>query len=524
MQALHTVPLLPLLLSVSSVGLASSAFADTYHLNAPPPSPSTYAQEFNDQRFEPIIQQDTVPRPSSRDGRDRTIFADGREYDLDLSGRNGASASSSRRRTSLYDVERRLTGEEPQLNRNVSPVHGSSGQPGGDGGTLTVYYTNLTHLRNIYVDASGGRGGAGSSGTDGFSCPPPETDLPEIDINQDLRVIPSEGLPQPPTLPPEAAPPIEPKRLRGDFQGQQTNGNSGSSQFVGNELQALDKAPNAFLEDTIARSVPAGCRRIPARSGSRGRDGRVGQLRIVNREEELPPEKPETNVAVSDLTEQTYDLSKHIWHERSGATELLAPESIIADEYLEFVERREATVQVSWTADQPLNRFETSEATLSLEDDGRVQVDLGDQLWSLSETHQSDDLTKVLITALVPEAEVLELAKGSWQRSQDSLNLAVIDLAGHSEVLTTQFYVRYRAASSDALNNIRPRWETQYEGDVPAELVTRDYNRFSLNLGALPIESQYLQPGTPIAVEIEVTRSLGERSATQTLSWEGEIR
>ncbi|MCX5963330.1 MAG: hypothetical protein NT070_09340 [Cyanobacteria bacterium] len=43
---------------------------------------------------------------------------------------------------------------------------------------------------------------------------------------------------------------------------------------------------------------------------------------------------------------------------------------------------------------------------------------------------------------------------------------------------------------------------TQYEGVVPANLVSRDYNRFVLNLGALPVDADVFKTGAELEIEI----------------------
>ena len=67
-------------------------------------------------------------------------------------------------------------------------------------------------------------------------------------------------------------------------------------------------------------------------------------------------------------------------------------------------------------------------------------------------------------------------------------------------------------------------YKTEYEGDIPNELVTRDYNRFTLALGKLKIPDEALRPGVNVDIEVVATRSLGIRSAKQTINWQGAIR
>lgn len=67
-------------------------------------------------------------------------------------------------------------------------------------------------------------------------------------------------------------------------------------------------------------------------------------------------------------------------------------------------------------------------------------------------------------------------------------------------------------------------YKTEYEGDIQGELVTRDYNRFTLALGKLKIPDSALRPRVNVDIEVIATRSLGIRSAKQTISWQGTIR
>lgn len=469
MHTFYKLSLLPLLLASNAL-IVSPALADSHRLKHPQP----VAQTFNDIRL--VLPTITVTDGSrlQLSGSHKTIFANGSEFNLDLSGQDGRDASHA-------------------------DVSGAAGEPGGDGGTLTVYYTDLAHLKNIYVDASGGRGGTGASGRTTYHCPPPPTELPTpelepgVDSEIDIEDIPL----------PELLPPLD-----------QTH----QSSF-----------PNDFDDDfdnDFPHSQPPhdGCTPTTSAPGPTGEDGRPGQLRIINREELLPPETPQVSATVAQLMEQPVDLSKHLWRERQGAAGLLASGSIIADDYQEYVEQIELTAQLQWEASQPLSDFEASPATLYLQEDGRVMVNLGEEMWSLSENRQRNGLTEVAITALVPEAEVLDLVEGGFQLSGDALNLVVLDLAGHSGALDTTFHIHYRSTNRHRLGAPRGNWQTHYRGEVPAAAVTQDYNRFSLDLSQLPVEPQYLRPGVPVQIELTVTRSLGQRSATKILNWQENIR
>ena len=65
---------------------------------------------------------------------------------------------------------------------------------------------------------------------------------------------------------------------------------------------------------------------------------------------------------------------------------------------------------------------------------------------------------------------------------------------------------------------------TRYDGTLPANLISRDGNRFVLALGQLPISACDLVPGVRIEVELTATRSFAGRSAKQKLEKRDEIR
>ena len=63
-----------------------------------------------------------------------------------------------------------------------------------------------------------------------------------------------------------------------------------------------------------------------------------------------------------------------------------------------------------------------------------------------------------------------------------NLNLKIVNLLAKSDAINTQFRVKLRA--QDNFYGFSG-YKTEYEKDIPNELVTRDYNRFTLTLGKL---------------------------------------
>ncbi|MEH2463305.1 MAG: hypothetical protein V7K23_05895 [Nostoc sp.] len=86
-------------------------------------------------------------------------------------------------------------------------------------------------------------------------------------------------------------------------------------------------------------------------------------------------------------------------------------------------------------------------------------------------------------------------------------------MAAKSNAINTQFRVKFR--TQDNLYGFSG-YKTEYERDIPNELVTRDYNRFTLALNKLKIHDEALRLCVNFDIEVVATRSLGIRSVKQT--------
>ncbi|NJN20791.1 MAG: collagen-like protein [Leptolyngbya sp. RL_3_1] len=337
------------------------------------------------------------------------------------------------------------------------------GGDGGNGGALTVYYRNPADLRQIYVDARGGRGGLGGRGGEGAAgcrC-----------------------------------------RYR-DWDVQTCSGGT------------------CTTERFICRDGDDG---HYGRDGSRGAEGQLGALSLINQTEPLLPETPSQTQILDVLIRQPLALSRNLWQERSGATARLAPGSIVAETYREYVGRVEGRVQVVWEAPRSPNDFFTLAPTAAIQADGTTTVTFPQELWVTGNYQQAGDLTTYVVTGAVQASDATRLAWGTIGGQNGDFVAAVIDRAGESEYLNTSFHLTYRTANGDPRDDRRLRYTTQYEGTLPADLVTRDNDRFELALGRLPVSGRHLQGGTYVQMELTIQRSLGSNAATQTLSWQGRL-
>lgn len=399
-----------------------------------------------------------------RPGRANTVRVDGTPQTVSTVGRDGADGADGEAgaRPSCRAQPRGVR-YDLQAPDGGDGGDGGNGGNGGNGGDVTLYYQEAAHLRLVTVDAQGGqpgRSGRGGRGTVGCRC-----------RDRDWRVEVCNG-------------------------------------------------PDCKQERYICRDGDAG------RNGRHGRHGQVGQpgqLWLVNQLDPLAPETPTQIQALETFIRQPVALSKNLWERRSGAAALLASGSSVADTYQQYVGRVEGQAQVVWSAERSPTAFLANSPTVTLEPSGDIQWQFPDTLWVDGRSDQVGTLTTYTITAVVRAADVAQLALGSQRGRGDTFQLAVIDLAAESDHLTTEFDLVYRTTNDNPLESRRVRYTTRYDGSLPPEVVTRDNNRFILALGQLPVGDRYFQPGTYAQVDLQIRRSLGANSATQTLTWQGQL-
>jgi hypothetical protein len=405
---------------------------------------------------------------NGRDGENQNIFVNSSPVNLDLSGEAGEDGEDGERGYKP-NCDRQRDNVDHDINAADGGAGGNGGKggDGGNGGFLTAYYTNLADLRNILVRATpgeGGRGGRGGNGTAGCNC------------------------------------------RRRSWEVETCKGTPGS--------------PDHKCTKKRYRCYPGSDGRDGS-DGSDGKQGHLGILSIVNSKEPLAADTPTLKLTVPELTGKQFNLSKNKWNLRQGATALLAPGSVIADEYREFEQRLEESVRVVWQEREPIASFGNQTITVSLNDSKQVEVSFPDDLWVDGSSKSESNLTTFTVNHAISQKDVMRLAVSEFADAGQNLNLKIVDLAAKSDVIQTQFRVKFRARDdSRGFSD----YKTEYEGDIPAELVTRDYNRYILALGKLKIPADALSAGVNVDIKVVATRSLAGRSAKQTINWQGAIR
>ncbi|HHP7229841.1 MAG TPA: collagen-like protein [Xenococcaceae cyanobacterium] len=414
--------------------------------------------------------EDGNPGEKGQDGRNSdslTVFADGSPMTLDLSGENGfAGNNGTSGSEALCEDIAEDTDENLQAANGGNGGDGGDGGNGGNGGALTIYTTDRSHLQQIYVIATGGEGGEpGKGGAGGAGCQCPTS-----------------------------------------YWSQQTcTGNPGSSGYscTTDEYQCRD----GFAGRT-------------GRDGRKGRDGRLGVLTLINLDKSLAPDQPQATINLGQLKDRGFTLSQNVWETKTGAAALLAPGSIIADEYQELVARHEHTVLLVWDAPQPVSEFADSRVTLQLEGEDRVSVTFPEDMWLETSELGRDNITEIFVFNAVLEDDVTRLESQGISGMGENLEVTLVDEAQKSRILETDFKIRYRVSNSGDEARFRRVFDyrTKYEGEVPASAVEQDGDRYKIKLGELPIPPEFLEPETAIEVQLTANRAFAGNSKEQKIT------
>jgi hypothetical protein len=411
---------------------------------------------------------------NGRNSDNLTVFADGSSMTLDLAGGNGATGSPGE---PGYDAFCEQTTEN--VGQNLQGADGGSGGDGGDGGvggnggSLTVYTTNKEDLKQIYVIAAGGEGGnAGAAGEGGGGC---ECDRPS-------------------------------------WNEKTCFGEPGSPNY------------SCTTEEFICTDGSSGRK---GREGRKGVKGKMGGLTLINMDKSLSPDAPEVTAPISELQGRGFTLSKNIWQSKDNASALFAPGSIIADKYQELVARHEHSVLLVWDAPQPVEDFADQQITLSLKGENDANIILPEDLWLETRASKRDKLTELFVFNAVRTKDVADLKIDGLFGQGENLELDVFDEAEKSNLIATEFSLKYRVGEESADKNFfggsSTVYQTKYEGVIPPEAIAQSGNLFTLKLGQLPIPPAYLQPGLKVELEIVAQRSLGDNSQVKKLFTRTEI-
>jgi hypothetical protein len=396
-----------------------------------------------------------------------TLFLDGSPLKLDLTGQNGTDGESG-----TNGADGNCTAQPERVERDLQAAGGGDGGNGGDGGdggnggALTLYAKNVELLRQVTVNAGsgkGGRGGLGGQGGKGCRCPKPFWTI------------------------------------------QTCSGKPGDSNYrcTTREFRCRDGLDGAT-----------------GNSGRPGRDGLPGQLTLIQLDRPLTADEPSASVPLSDLKERGYVLSKNSWETRTGAGSLFSADSMIDDQYRILADRAERSFILIWNAPQGFDRFAKERFTLSLDESKEMKVTLPEGLWIEGTTQKRNNVTEFVVYNAIFERDTTRLAETGMTGNGQNLRVFLEDRADRSNLVGTKFHLRYRVSrwlGDDLQTSPRTDFITRYDGEIPANLVTQEGNRFTLAIGQLPIPPESLRPGTGVEIDLTATRTFAGYSKEQKI-------
>ena len=136
----------------------------------------------------------------------------------------------------------------------------------------------------------------------------------------------------------------------------------------------------------------------------------------------------------------------------------------------------------------------------------------------------NNNITELIVVNAVLRQQAVQLASEGITNNGTNLLLTVSDTAQLSDLINSEFSIRYRTVEGNNDNLRRNRnSRTRFEGEIPPELISYEYNQFVIAVGELPIESRFLTPGTNIEIDLIVTRNFLDNSAVQQVNFMGTI-
>jgi len=173
-----------------------------------------------------------------------------------------------------------------------------------------------------------------------------------------------------------------------------------------------------------------------------------------------------------------------------------------------------------WNAPQPFEDFGDRTVTLNLQDDRTVNINFPDDIWLQTNIVPKNQVTEVFVFNAIRASESTRLASEGISGLGLGVQMEIVDQAQISDIMNTSFKIRYSTYSSS--RNINPRqrsdYTLRYEGEIPAQFVNYQNNRFIVNIGELDIDPRHLQADSSIQIELEITRTFGENQSTQTIT------
>lgn len=407
----------------------------------------------------------------------QTIFATGAPVKLDLRAGDGGDATSG------TDGEDASCGffnpSYDRLNYNVQQPKGGSGGSagragdGGNGGNTTIHFTNIAHLKNIYIDATPGVGGYGArAGRGGRGCGCSYYSW-ETESTKTVTRVSTDGL--------QKLSCIEPVRTT-------------------HYCRAGEDGSDAY-------------------DSSSGSNGRIGSVTLINSAQPLPESVTMLTLDIVQAAQGPVNLVKNIFESRSGAQALLAPGSVVSNTYSAYVRTAVLPVQVIWKARTPISAFAGSKVVYMLDSEGKSASINPLSSWIEGRTSLVNGTQIFTVERALLEKDVARLSSVISGNGKNT-SLIINDEAGVTDLID-RTEITIEAQSKGTFSHDR------FKGTVPAHLIQLQNNKYTISLHDLWLvdNSQKqtdgdLKKGKLVKIKVSVKRIVGNRSVTYDVNFD----
>ena len=401
-----------------------------------------------------------------RTGMGTSIVATGQSASYNLDGDDGSDGSDGE------TGEDALNCQQPTPADNVIGAVGGLGGDGGkagnggNGGDITVYATDMSVLSKILVSSRPGQGArTGRAGLGGRGC------------------------------------------------------SCTTSSWSAQQCKPVKNADGTT--QTVCQSATFSCA-----NGSDGTDGKQGQsfgnagttghLILIKQMSDPSQDNPKASIAFPNaFAPGGVSLTKNVWTQQSGAMQLLAPGSIIADEYKSFNGQNQITTTFTWNVNRPITDFNDIQLGLTMNETGtQVALDLPDSVWYRADQSINGQTAHFTFNRMLNESVVTQLTMQMTGTNASDLVATITDSTDSSDLVDTVFDADLEIPGFF--------WGTElFNGRIPADLIRRNGRVFTIQLSKLPnLDISKIQPGTKLKLDITAGRSMDSFSTSQDLEVE----
>jgi len=379
-----------------------------------------------------------------QDGISSSFVAGIRPLKINLSGENGKKGANGKNGEDGSFCE--IAGFSPHDIIQPNGGNGGSGGHGGDGGNggdVYVFYKNIKYLKNLTLDISPGRGAAaGQRGYGGRAC---SCNGSNMWTREFCRVSSSSA-----------------KRV----------------------------CSTEFFHCTDGRNGQNGS------NGKQGGNGKYGNLFLVKNRFKLSLELLQRKVKFSDIINKAIAFRQHIWHEKKGSKQLLAPTSKLKNNYYQYVKTKSIYFRYVWRSKlAPANYQQT---ILLKAHDGVVSGLYPKDLWVISNISRRGNLISETINDIIKVSEINSLDLKIHKQGRHA-KITITDNSIHAHKLRTKFKLLIKS----------PRlfsWKIIYNAEVPTDAILRQGENYLILIDKLSINKKYFDDGRRINIKLTAQR------------------